>query len=514
MSMQPNPVTIDLQEKQPNPYEGTLKEVFKKTVSHAGYEWTELTYHNKLNPLQRFIVGLEALIKGLGKLFTGNCCAESVKNKWRIAFSGREVFIVRGPKKKIEGPFRNPKIDIAPEVLPQNAPNKIDKQAPAKIFDGLAPNHPLQEPVFLLFAKERQKKIEDLNPLASEELNWWIKQFLNFSYYEWLGKNIRPQPDPALLQHKCGTIREMYNRAEKEQINPKGPYTFEKCPDFNNLMHAFKNRLEQLEQSIQFKERFDALEKELPNFLKHVQMQDFEVSWKESGLRIALLSTEEFESLTLDQMMTLNSRQKELVEKRLSIKDTSKKEVHFNKGQSFKSLTLAEFRSLDPHLINDFIQDLDTHLLDLIRDDQLKKLDLKKLTDEQFIKFFGIMNPDDPLWLATREMRRKKSEKIAKLESSQLHGIWKRLDPSLFYFISTQQFKTLDFKQLLLNNEQFNRMFPVLPNRQIAAKQSRIRELEVQQIYDLWPLFDEERKAYLSNEQMEEVQKMLAANPR
>ncbi|QLH37165.1 MAG: hypothetical protein HWD61_14320 [Parachlamydiaceae bacterium] len=147
-----------------------------------------------------------------------------------------------------------------------------------------------------------------------DQLNFeaWLERFGQFKYYAWLGKDLLPDLKHLGRPQGSHCAQRRYDRMLELKKNPPNYKVFEDCPAFDNLVENVEKRLEQYDLPLEMKKRMEALEPTLPNYFKLITMSDFEASWKNSALRIALLTHEEFESLTLEQLKTLTHAKRNL----------------------------------------------------------------------------------------------------------------------------------------------------------------------------------------------------------
>lgn len=160
------------------------------------------------------------------------------------------------------------------------------------IFEYNLPKCDITEKKYLLHAEERKNQEQTMLRLHSIEFSETIEKFKRCPYSCWLGRNGVKKPDA----HD-------FNLEQK---------------DFNKLIENAENRIAHyyINPFLKIGERMEMIEQTLPQFFLCIQMQDFEEAWQDSGLRIILLTKEEFSSLKQEQVNTLNARQKELYEKR------------------------------------------------------------------------------------------------------------------------------------------------------------------------------------------------------
>lgn len=335
----------------------------QETKSEGGRTWTEFTYiksHGRAWQVGMFVA---AFFATLGTFVIGAFFMNPIKNLWLKSLSGKEIFIVTKEEMTRQmnqiGKISNDQ-GIIPS--PQQQPTS---ERPNKTEDSQGFKAPLE-------TKEKKDSNNNNIRLGQAEEKGQARA------QAWEGEAEGKWPGQAEAQAREGEaegvksdgilIQNIEIHPSEAKIAP--PDSSDKIPEINlpdlfdydppaedplsnevvleyprmssgfsstsysdkkwiNEAHVEKTPLEikkmvedreqHLDQAIQFKVRLDLLKKKYPDFLKEIQWRDLEASWKESGLRIALMTDEELQKLNQNQPKNLNRRQEELLEKRIAL---------------------------------------------------------------------------------------------------------------------------------------------------------------------------------------------------
>lgn len=497
---------------QPDPYEGKLDEESRRVFDdNEGQRWKVITYTKEHDCLWQVRWTIAAIFATLGTLFIGVCVSSAIKNLWRKAIWGKKTLYIVHRKDmeavpkvdkianehlqanqqepEMQKPELKPEVKQEPVIQKEKKPelkqepqiHEKENLKPIEIHQNLFKykmnaDHSLSQKQFLIFGEER------------------LKQEKGFPEQEYLPYNLGKANFDACIENflRCACDYWMH---KKEKLNGKDFNVNQS--EFDKVKISVTDRLNRL-QVVQITDRFEILRNSHPEMINFIQMQDLEAPWNESGLRIGLLTDEEFESLTMEQINALNPRQKELLGKRLALLDFVP--IKFADGlveaKNFKSVTLAQFRCLSGNKIESLFDLFSAGIMDLISENQIKELKLTKISQPQFEVFLPIGALNDLTESRIQSLELNQIQDLLDFDRQAPDGT-RRFDERIA-MISKAQLQQIDFTKYPINQAKFDALFP---ERQ--PKNSSIQELSQDQLYDCLHLFDSKRIVLLYKDQIQ-----------
>lgn len=504
-------------------------------------KWSVKTYTINHGLGWKVAMGLLAILATLGTAIIGAFVVSNIKDLWRKALHGKEIYIVKGElkpedqkaqeifsqnnppvsnatvsqqtedqKKKEQlgqnpvgkpstitpplanlplktqplqgvsqgniqqqtGPQLQPFLQGPPPFnVPQNqgAGPEVEIPLPDLLNFEMPANHPLTKRECLLYPNQRENGgLPDRMGVAPFE--GAVETFLRCPYNEWEGKD-------------------------------RGNFGISELADFTKAKEAVNNRVRELNTAIQFSDRLKMIENP---FKPYIKLQDLEEDWQNSGLRIALMTFSEFKTLSIGAFTTLNERQKTLVEQRARplMLATSFDETKFNEN-NFQSLTILQFRALTSAKVNELLPFLPDELMQFITYEQMKGLNVNDLTAGKRAILFRLATVDDDLYTEINQITQKR---IRLLDPDQMHVIIKHFNKPLLDLISNDQLRKINFAQL--SDKQFMDLFPPIWDEnenepRVLPSQMKIKELTQPQLLALLPRLHPSHMFLLSQKQTE-----------
>jgi hypothetical protein len=140
-------------------------------------------------------------------------------------------------------------------------------------------------------------------------------------------------------------------------------------------------RLELYNESLRLRDRLCAM-KGQPH-IEEITVEDIELPWKDSGLKIALSTEEELADLTFEDIRKLSSRQLHILKMRLS-HILKREDLVVSITDTIQPIRLFQLRSIPGAQLNDFVTDISAEILPIFTSEQLSALNLLTLDDQKF----------------------------------------------------------------------------------------------------------------------------------
>ncbi|MBS4168944.1 hypothetical protein [Parachlamydia sp. AcF125] len=238
---------------------------------------------------------------------------------------------------------------------------------------------------------------------------------------------------------------------------------------------AISKRLEMFERAIQLKKRL----KRIPDC--KLILRDFLQGWKNSPLKYALASDEEFTRLTLENMQGFEPEFIERVIRKRLIKlaATSRQELEPSivSFDGLLQLSLIQLYKLEGRWVNQWMGHLPPMAFILFPNSIIKDLNTKWMSEDQIETFF----------LA--------EERVHLLSTAQVDRCLDKIPPKLFTRLSDEQIFALNF--VYINQEIFNEIF-----KNSKRGKTLLQSLKPPQLNQLCPYFTGEEWKGLKEEQI------------
>lgn len=248
-----------------------------------------------------------------------------------------------------------------------------------------------------------------------------------------------------------------------------------------------KFKLERPIQEIGEEIFFQRLNETKKKYLDLVTLVDLKLSMSASNIKYALMSDDEFKTLTLNQLKEDAAESNTILSKRLKDLTVGSQQINFE-GRDILDLPLIQFRNLSGTTINAFIEKIPASIFHLFTDQQIKEINFEKVSKEQIDKLFIL---DDK-----EELRR-----FALLSPTQVNAMLDKLDRLHLTFISDYQLMKLDLKHL--SQERLGQLFFYVDGKEELR---RFALLSPEQVNSILNRLDDYRLTFISDEQLVKLQ--------
>jgi hypothetical protein len=207
----------------------------------------------------------------------------------------------------------------------------------------------------------------------------------------------------------------------------------------------------------------------------------------------ALLSDDAFGKLTLNELKDASKAQGKFIAKRLKLlEDQIPSKTESLSDLSLLDLPIINLPNVSAIEINQVLDKFPSSLYILITDEQLKTLDLKNLRSNHLKALFPY------------DSSGKQKTRFAQLSIEQVQSILSKLDETRLSYISDEQLKKLDLKDL--TQKQLKKLFPKLSEEGIR-KESEFSYSNVNS-----KVTEEEKSGMTKEEVQKEIQSRIQLN--
>ncbi|MFA6915360.1 MAG: hypothetical protein WC222_03105 [Parachlamydiales bacterium] len=211
-----------------------------------------------------------------------------------------------------------------------------------------------------------------------------------------------------------------------------------------------------------------------------VNVIDLKMNINTSKTKYALVTDEEFRSLTLNQVQDASTEQITFISKRL---EEFRDEPALSKiPDDILSIPVIKFRTLPGSKITDLVEIIPANIFSFFTDIQIQEVDLVKASQAQLQKLFRYID-------GVEEKRR-----FALMSSDQVQAILSKLDEYSLKLISDEQLKKLDLTVLsgkrlaklfcYIDGKEEKRRFALMSSDQVQAILSKLDEYSLKLISD------------------------------